>query len=258
MKSRLITVFSICLLIFACGEDNDDVVLTTTPNSSVSFKLTHDFDDTSIDLTNYNTLELTNAFGTKLKIERIRYLISKIELVNETGTKYLMKDYNLLDLSKEETYTFNSDVQIPNGNYTLNLVWGFNEEDNIDGEYTDLNSSSWNWPTMLGGGYHFLQFDGKYNTETATPSPFNFHNGTAKTSTGEFEQNFVTINLTNTVVINGNSTIELKMNIAELFKNPNTWDLNTLDTPLMPNYNAQKMMQANVANLFSLGTVTVQ
>ena len=26
--------------------------------------------------------------------------------------------------------------------------------DNIDGEYVDLNSASWNWPGMLGGGYH--------------------------------------------------------------------------------------------------------
>ena len=258
MKTRLITFLSICLLIFACGEDNDDIAVKTIPNSAVNFKLTHGFDDTLINVSNYTTLEHTNEFGTKLKIESIRYLISKIELKSDTGITYLMKDYNLLDLSKEETYTFDSDVQIPNGNYTLSLVWGFNEADNIDAQYADLNSASWSWPAMLGGGYHFLQFDGKYNTETASPSPFNFHNGTAKTSTGDFEQNFVAISLPNAIAINSNSTIELKMNIAELFKNPNTWDLNTLDTPLMPNYTAQKMMQANVVSVFSLGAVTAQ
>ena len=53
-----------------------------------------------------------------------------------------------------------------------------------------------------------------------------------------------------------NTEIELKMNIAELFRNPNTWDLNVLDTPLMPNYTAQKMMQQNVASVFSIGTIS--
>jgi hypothetical protein len=46
------------------------------------------------------------------------------------------------------------------------------------------------------------------------------------------------------------------MNFAEFFKNPHQWDLNVLDTPLMPNYMAQKMMQDNVATVFSLGGIT--
>ena len=57
-------------------------------------------------------------------------------------------------------------------------------------------------------------------------------------------------------MITNNATIEVKMNIAEFFKNPNTWDLNVLDTPLMPNYTAQKMMQENVMSVFSLGEIT--
>ena len=51
--------------------------------------------------------------------------------------------------------------------------------------------------------------------------------------------------------------IEVKMNVAEWFKNPNTWDLNTLFASLMPNFNAQKMISANGSQgVFTLGTVT--
>jgi len=50
--------------------------------------------------------------------------------------------------------------------------------------------------------------------------------------------------------------MEIKMNIAEWYKNPNTWDLNTLHAPLMPNYNAQKQMNQNGQSVFSIGTIT--
>lgn len=249
------------LVVLSCAEDNDDVApliptTVTQPMSTVGFRLTTDFDGTSINETNFTTLNLTNANGEVMSIDRIRYMISNLELVNsETGTTYNMKDYNLLDISNEATYGFTSDVEIPLGTYKLKMVWGFNEEDNLDGAYPDLNISNWAWPQGLGGGYHFLQFDGKYNINTS-PMPFNFHNGTAKNSSGDFEQNFVSFSFNDDIVITGNADIELKMNIAELFRNPNTWDLNVLDTPLMPIYEAQKMMQQNVATVFTIGAVT--
>lgn len=257
MKKILFTILSAFLLLTSCGEDKDDnIKITPEAQYSIDFKLSNTFDNTVVTGTNFSTLELTNANGEVISIERIRYLISKIELVNNDGIAFSMKDYNLLDLSKPETFTFNSDQQIPTGNYTLRFVWGFNEEDNADGVYPDLNTLSWNWPAMLGGGYHFLQFDGKYNVDTMSPSPFNYHNGTARVSAGNFEQNFVTFTFSEIIAINSNTSIELKMNIAELFKNPNTWDLNVLDTPLMPNYGAQKMMQANIQDVFTIGEIT--
>jgi hypothetical protein len=45
------------------------------------------------------------------------------------------------------------------------------------------------------------------------------------------------------------------MNIAEWFKNPNTWDLNVLNTVLMPNFDAQILMHQNGKSVFSLGAV---
>jgi hypothetical protein len=45
------------------------------------------------------------------------------------------------------------------------------------------------------------------------------------------------------------------MNIAEWFKNPTIWDLNELNTVLMPNFNAQKLMSENGKSVFSLGEI---
>jgi len=58
------------------------------------------------------------------------------------------------------------------------------------------------------------------------------------------------------IEIKENASIEIKMNIAEWFKNPNTWDLNTLNSELMANFEAQKLMNANGKTVFSLGEIT--
>ncbi|MEZ4794525.1 MAG: hypothetical protein R2773_03455 [Flavobacteriaceae bacterium] len=58
------------------------------------------------------------------------------------------------------------------------------------------------------------------------------------------------------ITITDDLEIEVKMNVAEWFKNPNTWDLTQLYTTLMPNFNAQIMMNQNGSNgVFSLGSV---
>ena len=225
-------------------------------NANINFKFSHTWDNTLINSSNLTTQTLTNENGENINITRIRYLISKLQLVNSSGTTFTFDGYKFTDLENEDTYNFTPENNsIPTGTYTLKFVWGFNEEDNIDGAYLDLNSASWNWPAMLGGGYHFLQFDGMYNVDT-TPSPFNYHNGTARVSVGNFEQNFAIIELETPLNITKNATINVNMNISEFFKNPNTWDLNVLDTPLMPNYNAQKMMQENVMSVFNVEGIT--
>ncbi|WP_397364365.1 MbnP family protein [Olleya sp. R77988] len=251
---KIASLLLFTLLLFTCNEDMDD---NTPSTASIAFNFTHNWDDTQINSTNLEAETVTNANGEVINIDRIRYLVSRFELVSLSGNTYSFDGYKFTDLSDEATYNFNPEINtIPTGTYTLRFIWGFNEEDNIDGLYQDLNTATWSWPAMLGAGYHFLQFDGMYNVDTTNPSPFNYHNGTARVSDGVFEQNFAVIELDTPISITNDASIEVKMNIAEFFTNPNTWDLNVLDTPLMPNYNAQKMMQENVLSVFSIGEIT--
>jgi len=251
-----ISILMLTFVIFSCGEDNDDLLTPVQTKAAITFNFTHNWDATAINSSNIQTETVTNAHGEIMNMTSLRYLVSRFELTNQNGDIYSFNGYKFTDLSNETTYNFSPDNNIiPIGTYTLKFIWGFNETDNIDGAYPDLNSASWNWPEMLGGGYHFMQLDGMYNVNT-TPMPYNFHNGTARVSADVFEQNFAEITLPTPITITNNATIEIKMNIAEFFKNPNTWDLNVLDTSLMPNYDAQKMMQANVNTVFSIGNIT--
>ena len=252
MKKIFALLLVFTTLFVSCKNDDDNA----SKNVTVAFSFSHNWDNTEVTSSNFNTLEYTNENGEVLNIARLRHLTSRYELINSNGVSFPLTGYNFVDLSDASTYMLQTNELIPTGTYTLKMVWGFNEEDNVDGAYLDLNSVSWNWPAMLGGGYHFMQFDGMYDIDTASPQPFNYHNGTARVSMGVFEQNFVNLEFSSPITITDDANIEIKMNIAEWFKNPNTWDLNVYNTPLMPNYDAQKMMQQNVVSVFSIGSIT--
>lgn len=248
MKKIALLILTVSLFLGCKNDDNND---TAPINVSVLFNFSQNWEGTAVTNADFGATDYTTDFGHEINILRIRYLISRLVLTNSEGIVYPVGDYNLIDMDDPTTFDFDPDVMVPEGNYTLSFIYGFNQADNIDNAYNDLNTASWNWPAMLGGGYHFLQFDGMYDVNTDTPKPFNYHNGTARVSEGVFEQNFVPFNLTNNLQIEAGSVIEIKMDIAEWFKNPYSWDLDMYNTPLMPNYEAQKLMQQNAATVFS-------
>lgn len=251
MKQYLILFLSIFL--FSCSSDSDELVKEV----AVKINFTQNWDGASVEKSDLSNTEFTNKLGTKLTIDRLRYLISKITLTNAANKATIFEGYKLVDLSDEESLIFNPSLEITEGTYTLDITFGFNNDDNIDGIYTDLNTASWNVPMMLGGGYHFMQMDGKYLNNSATQTSFNYHAIRAyNTSTNETEDTSFVLNL-GSINIKNDANIEVKMNVAEWFKNPNNWNLNEKDINLMMDYDAQKQMSANgKSGVFSLGTIS--
>ena len=247
MKIKLLRIIAIIGLV-SCSSDDDkasDILISVTNSQN--------WDAENITANDLGTKEFTDENGEILKIERLRYLISKVILTNSYGDEIEIGSYKLVDLTDNNTLNYATNILVPPGTYTgISFVYGFNEEDNIDQAYLDLNTASWNWPEMLGGGYHFMQLDGTFTSPTIlSPLPFNYHNGTARISEGVFEQNFIRVNLDG-LSIDSNTNIDIKMNLAEWFKNPKTWDLNLLNTGLMGNYDAQRKMNENGQSVFSV------
>ena len=210
-------------LIFAfasCGsDDNND----SQKKTEITVNFSHNWDGVEVTLSDFNTIQYTNANGEELSVERLRYLVSRIVLTNTSNQEYILSAYNLVDVGTGVGLTFTAETEVPKGEYTMSFIFGFNNEDNINGAYLDLNSTSFNVPAMLGGGYHYMQFDGKYINESATETGFNYHTIRAVDNPGAnptFPQDtFPQVDL-GTVNVTNNATIEIKMNIAEWFKKP--------------------------------------
>jgi hypothetical protein len=247
MKKIFSFILLITLIFSAC---NDDV--NTEQKKIVTIKFTHNWDGTPVTLSDFNAFKFRNASGETLSIERLRYLVSNITL-----GAIITKPYNLVNVSENTDLEITFENISP-GTHTLNFIFGLKDVDNIDAVYQRLNSVSFNVPEMLGGGYHYMQFDGKYKDTSNQNASFSYHTIRAVDKTDPtnliFQDTSFEVHL-GAIEIIDNTTIEIKMNIAEWFKNPNTWNLNELNSVLMPNFDAQKMMSANGASVFSLGEV---
>jgi hypothetical protein len=254
MKKFVSLLFSLVLLI-SCNSSDDS---ESTPEVSTTFKFTHNWDGALIRDYNFGPIQYVNAHGESIGFERFRYVISDIVFTKTNGEEIELDIYNLVDLTNEVNMEYTPDTQIPIGNYTnVSFTFGLDNEDNAE-NYTDLNSASFNVPEMMGGGYHYMQFDGKFINSNNEEQGFNYHAIRAVDNVGPnptFPQDtFFTVNL-GAINISNDVEIEVKMNIAEWFKNPNLWDLNVYNQMLMPNSTAQIMMYENGQNVFSLGEV---
>lgn len=233
---KIVTFFLSLIILTSCSKNREETLVT--------LKFTHNWNGTPITNQDFNNLKFTNENGEKVSIERLRYLVSNISLINS-------KNYNLVDVGENSGNLIA--ISMPPGDYNLSFTFGFTDEDNKDGVYQDLNSVNFNVPAMMGGGYHYMQFDGKYINSNNQEAPFNYH--AIRAIDRSNPQNIITKDTSfpvdlGMIKITNDTTIEIQMNVAKWFSNK--WNLNTWDTPLMPNYNAQIQMNTNGKSVFSI------
>lgn len=253
---KIIVLFVGVIVLLSCNREDNKIEF---PEKTLTLKFTHNWDGASVTSTDFNQLKFTNDLGDIMSIERLRYLVSRVTLTNSNGAKTVIDGYKLIDLSTGNL-SFSPETTLPQGTYMLSLNFGFVVNDNKTGVYADLNTANFNVPSQLGGGYHFMQLDGKFIDKNKTEAGYNFHAIRAiDKSNGEIvfgKTDFVAT--LGQIVVNGNMVVEVKMNIAEWFKNPTSWNLNQLSQMLMPNYVAQRKISENGRDVFSLGSVTVK
>ena len=254
MKTRILAIICLAFVLSSCSEDND---ISLEP-VAITLNFSHSWDGIEITNADFNELKFTNENEQDLSIERLRYLISEISLTHESGVVTVLDEYNLVDLTNTEGLSFTTSKTILPGDYTsITFRFGFSNEYNIDGAYPDLNTANFNVPNALGGGYHFMQFDGKYRDITSVEAPFNYHVISAidPTNTNDPKDTSFSLNI-GAATIGGNTNIQIEMDVSEWFKNPTIWNLNEYDVNLMGNYDVQLLMNQNGSSVFSLVSIT--
>lgn len=254
MTKKTPILLFVLITILACHTDADDEVSLI----KTTFNFNHNWDHTEVTNNNFNLIQYSNSNGEELSIKKLRYLISKITFTSDSGEKIVLDGYHLVDLTNAKNLSFVSSTKIPVGTYPkVSFTFGFNNEDNYNHNYPDLNATSWNVPEMLGGGYHFMQLEGSFISNTTVETGFAYHSIRAidnSSSIPVFENTFFEVDLGSAIITN-DTLFNINMNIAEWFKNPNKWNLNTQHSMLMSNFEAQIMMYENGQNVFSLESI---
>jgi len=238
-------LFISIFFLFSCGDK--------TKEYKTTYEFTFNWDGTPVTYDDFNKIKYTNEFGHKLSITKMRFLISNIVFTRSDDEKVKIKGYNFIDVASNTGLVYTPETTIPEGDYNISFTFGFDTIDNKK-SYPDLNSVNWFWPESLGKGYHFMQYEGKFISSNGLEQPYALHIGTARVSEDVFEDNHFDVSL-GSIKVDDDKRIEIKMNIAEWFKNPYKWDLDKYSTPLMPNYDAQILMNKNGRSVFSLGTI---
>ena len=252
-KFYLIYLFTFAIVFWSCSKDSD---ITLEP-ANISLNFSHTWNGQEVTSSAIDTSRFINENADDIRITRLRYLISDIVLTHESGVDAMLTGYHLIDIMDDESLSYSTADEIIPGEYTMSIRFGFNDADNQDGIYNDLNTASFDVPAQLGGGYHYMQLDGTYKNSNNDDDPFNYHVIRAFDMTGTNEPQDTSIKISlGSVTVGVNTQVNIQMDLYEWFSNPHLWDLSELNTMLMSNYDAQIKMSQNGASAFSLISIT--
>lgn len=246
-------IFSLitALVITSCSTNEDEFANKT----NITLNFTHNWNGQSITDALVPETTLVTANGDRLSIERLRYLVSNIHLENGSGITTTLEDHLLIDVAEGKNISVTIENLLLNDTYNAFFTFGFSDADNAE-TYADLDEANFNVPDSLGGGYHYMQLDGQFDSLNIKKK-YNYHTIRAIDSidtrvTPFFTDTSFLVDLGEITINNNTATIDIEMDVSEWFETPNNWDLNVYYKNLTSNYAAQIKMSANGATVFSL------
>ncbi len=265
-RNCLFGLLTFSFILSACRGDEIE-----TPNSgknfhqiNISFRPQYNGDIIAM-----NDLRFTNAAGNEHSISRLRFAISRLSLERANYGEYTDNGFHLVWIEPDADRPFPNNESLrytlPNNLkettlYDLSFNFGFQEDDNVVGRFPGLSAIDWDWPQRLGGGYHYLQMDGKYKTDNDSLKPYDLYMGKARDTTGantRYENNHFRVNFDlDSVKLNRDINIEVIVNLEQLFKEPDTLDLDQLPKKMRGHFPTQEKLEANGRNgLFEIGLI---
>jgi len=258
MKYNFFLLIVLNILMTSCSSNED----LYEDNTTVTINFNHYWGDSEIATTDYSNTEYTTENSDVVTINGLKYLISDIYIENDNSIITELSDYILVNPIDEQNLTFSSENLLPDGTYDLYFRLGFSDEDNIEDAYEDLNTEDFNLPDGFGDGYYYMQFDGEFyanasdtTSDSSTTTDFEYYMAravdNAGTDSATFEDTSFTIHILDIEVIDHIATIEIKVDLAQWFTDPNLWNLTNWNSDLLSNAPAQREMTQNGDSVFS-------
>ena len=240
----------ISLLLFSCNKEK-------TGKLAICF--TASVDDKPL---SFNEMIYQNASGNRYSVGEVKYFISDLVLTSKEGKRYNIvgdKPIHYVDHAIHSTLNWNITDPFPVGEYnSLTFIFGLSQERNVSNFFVNPPESDMAWSSPLGGGYHYMQINGKWLRDNGEEVPLNIHTGISKLISPDSLISYVhncfmvTISDIKFEIQKGNPTeIVLNMNINQWFTNPENYDFRDYGTGIMENDTAQKILQKNGESVFT-------
>jgi uncharacterized protein (DUF2237 family) len=232
------------LACIGCGSDADDA-----DQGTITIDLDHTIAGAELEP---ETIAYSNAAGNEYGVTRLEYILSDIYLEKKDGTRSLVAAQHYRNAFDSGTRSLSA--QVDGGNYSaLVFTFGIDGERNLTGSLP--NSAVYNnmaWPVPMGGGYHYMRFEGLYSNGDEVAS---FLTHTGPSGGNDYS---IDIALPLTLTIDGDEwALTVLMDLNQWYETPITYDLNG-SGPIMGKPDIQAILQTNGPSVFSLGKVDAQ
>ena len=242
----LFTIFLCILIINSCKREK---------YGNLVLHFSHTVDSQPVQ---FDQLIYTNAAGNQYQVNEVKYFISNFYLIDSEGEFekiYKNDGIHYVDCSLPQTLNWNIN-KIRHKKYTaISFIFGLNENDNISNSFVNPPESNFSWPEVLGGGYHYLQINGKFLNKNNEISNLNIHTGIGQIKDENnviFVHNYIFITLPIVFSIEENQTtfLTLNMDIQRWFDTPNLYNFDDFSNGIMQNQYAQQLLKENGKNVF--------
>ena len=196
-----------------------------------------------------------NAFSQTYTVSKFQMLISDIFLSPNATSSLKSKhveeaippediriaEYHFFDIQDSATHTLTATA---NAKYAyLNFRFGLNADDNTSNSLPS-DYDGFFWPPMMGGGYHYMKFEG--NTDSTTPTGFAMHAGPNDGIDYSFD---VSLPITQSIV-NDKMILVVTIDLNNFFSDD--FEFTFPIRMIMGNNSAQEKIQANGVDVFAL------
>lgn len=210
-------ILPLLFVMTSCTKEDDTEA--EVAKADITFTVTHEVDGSALV---FNQLLYTNEAGNKYEVSRLEYYLSDFKFKKANGSWYTPTFEPVLINGSVSDQTFLLKNVPMDSYYGFSFMIGLNEEWNKTGSLeNNLDNYNMAWPDVIGGGYHFMKFEGNYLDLTDEVRGFTVHLGNnGMQSVNEFD------GLDFTVSDFEKNNFLLTMNLNEWFESPNLFDFN--------------------------------
>ena len=244
--ARLFIIMFITVIMSACKKDTkvpDKVEEPESTTTSVTFSF---IPKNGAQTLLWDSISNTNAAGNQFSVNTINLYISNVWLKHANGSIFKSNQVFYIDTKIASKSTFQlSDV--PKGDYVeVQFLLGLDTIKNVDnGLETTMDNLNMAWPTMMGGGYHFIKMEGHYLDGASVSKGYAVHLGK--------NENLVQVTiLKNLSFPNASHQCSISFDVNEAFTSPYLYDLNAEANYTMSDSIAMSHIKTNLQDAFNI------
>ena len=216
---------------------------TSPPTEAlVTFDIVHEVDGVPLQL---DTILYQNAAGNHYDVTRLEYYLSYFNCMDNSGLGHKVDSICYINPRKPNSLSFHANL--PTGSYSgiqfhIGLPAMKNTSYCLSNTPENINMA---WPEMMGGGYHFMKFEGHYLDPLQEQKGFAMHLG--------MNPYLITVILNKPFQIQeGTNHIQLTMNLNEWFAHPHTYNFDMHGNYTMGVDSLMRKLSENGPSVFTL------